>query len=505
MSQEAALGKVHEPGVLKPNAMGLPSAFAMSVAFVSPTIGIVFISALLASVAGASSPLAFILGTVAMACTAYALASFAGRIPSAGLLYSAPAQAFGPSTGMVVGVMLMVAYLLVSPLNTDLFGGFISPIIQHWTGLNIPWWVLLIFVNLLAAVLAYFSVHRSMQFDLALLTGEVLIVGTVLIAAIVHGGASGQLPKAFTPSLSPTGFGGVAQAFIFTVFAFFGWESSSTVAEEVHLPHKVIPFTLVGSVVLTGLFMTFGVYAVTVGYGGHHIASLVGASNPVETLASRLVSPWFVNLVDLAAISAITGVIIAIHNANFRLLYALGRDRALPRSLSKTHHKYQTPHVAIVAFTIFGIISGIFFGVLWGPINAFGYLGYFTGLFIAIVYFMADFAIIPFMWRKHRDEFSWFKHGFIPLLGGVVMVVALYKSIFPLPTGVEKAMPAIMVVIAVLAIILALVLRATNPRLIENIGQTIFVDAASARPEATLAEVEGKDPITTTNFELGAE
>ena len=40
-------------GELRRNAMGLPSAFAMSVAFISPTIGIVFISALLASVAGA--------------------------------------------------------------------------------------------------------------------------------------------------------------------------------------------------------------------------------------------------------------------------------------------------------------------------------------------------------------------------------------------------------------------------------------------------------------------
>ena len=72
-------------GELRRNAMGLPSAFAMSVAFISPTIGIVFISALLASVAGGAAPLAFIVGSLAMACTAYSLAQFAGRIPSAGV------------------------------------------------------------------------------------------------------------------------------------------------------------------------------------------------------------------------------------------------------------------------------------------------------------------------------------------------------------------------------------------------------------------------------------
>src|ERR1700677_2924086 len=80
-------------GELKRNAMGLPSAFAMSVAFISPTIGIVFISALLASVDGGAAPLAFIVGSLAMACTAYALDQFAGRIPSAGVLYSCVAKA----------------------------------------------------------------------------------------------------------------------------------------------------------------------------------------------------------------------------------------------------------------------------------------------------------------------------------------------------------------------------------------------------------------------------
>src|ERR1700733_16243347 len=72
--KEPALPKAGvDYGELKRNAMGLPSAFAMSVAFISPTIGIVFISALLASVAGGAAPLAFIVGSLAMACTAYAL------------------------------------------------------------------------------------------------------------------------------------------------------------------------------------------------------------------------------------------------------------------------------------------------------------------------------------------------------------------------------------------------------------------------------------------------
>jgi len=41
---------------LRRNALGLPSAMAMSLAFISPTIGVIFISSLIAGKAGLSSP-----------------------------------------------------------------------------------------------------------------------------------------------------------------------------------------------------------------------------------------------------------------------------------------------------------------------------------------------------------------------------------------------------------------------------------------------------------------
>jgi amino acid transporter len=424
-------------GELRRNAMGLPSAFAMSVAFLSPTIGIVFISALLASVAGAASPLALIFGSLAMACTAYSLAQFAGRIPSAGVLYSCVAKTFGVSAGFVMGVVLMAAYLVVSPLNTDLFGGFVSPILQNWTGVDIPWWVLLIFINIVAALLAWYSIHRSMQFDLALLLGEILIVGTLLIVALVHAGTSGQLPRAFSPSSSPTGFHGLSLAFVFTVFAFFGWESSTTIAEELHLPRRVVPIALIGSVLLAGAWFVFGTYAVTVGYGHSQIAALAGSSNPVNTLAQRLIGGWYVTLTDLAAISALVGVIIAIHNANFRLLYSMGR-----------------------------------------------------------VYFMADIGIIFYMWRKERSEFSWLKHGVIPTVGGIVMLFAFYKTVVPLPSGVEKPMPFIFVGIVVVATVAAYLIKRRDPERLSLVGQVVFVESEKAGPEALVHEATGDDPIT---------
>src|SRR5512132_739051 len=95
---------------LKRNAIGLPSAMAMSLAFISPTIGVIFISALIANQAGASAPFAFIVGTVGVLLMANTLAEFTKRVPSAGTFYSFAGRAGGRYLGFVVGWLLFLTY-----------------------------------------------------------------------------------------------------------------------------------------------------------------------------------------------------------------------------------------------------------------------------------------------------------------------------------------------------------------------------------------------------------
>ena len=70
----------HSTNELKRNALGLPSTMAMSLAFISPTIGVLFISALIAGKAGVASPFTFILGTLGIALMASTLAQFTRRV-----------------------------------------------------------------------------------------------------------------------------------------------------------------------------------------------------------------------------------------------------------------------------------------------------------------------------------------------------------------------------------------------------------------------------------------
>jgi len=469
---------------LKRNVLGLPSAMAISLAFISPTIGVIFISALIAGKAGLSSPFVFIIGTLGIALMASTLAQFTRRITSAGTFYKFICQSFGTATAFVAGMVLLLAYTLQSPLNINLFGGFVSQALATDFGIHIAWWVLMTFIVIAVGALSWYSVHTSMRFDLAFVIAEVTIAGILLLLIIFKGGDSGQVPSSFLPTHSPSGFGGLGEAFVFIVLAFFGFESCTTVAEETRNPRRNLPIALIGSVVLTGLWFTFALYAIIVGYGAAHVPRIASATAPLHDLAVRYIGGWYGDIIDLAAVSAIIAVLLAIHTANFRVIYALGRDRALPRALGRTHVKYKTPYVAIIAYSIFALVIGLAAGNVWGPIPAFGDLGYLSSLAILPVYIGANVALPFFIYRRYRDEFSVIVHVVFPVLSSAIFLVAIYLSVHPYPTTAPTdTFPWLLVGFIIAAIIAAWVLRRRSSPVLERLGSVLFMEA-QATPEA---------------------
>jgi len=469
---------------LRRNALGLPSAMAMSLAFISPTIGVIFISSLIAGKAGLSSPFVFIIGTLGIALMASTLAQFTRRITSAGTFYKFICQSFGNSTAFVAGMVLLLAYTLQSPLNINLFGGFVSQTLSSDFGIHISWWILMIFIVVAVGALAWYSVHTSMRFDLAFVIAEVSVAAILLLLIIFRGGDHGQAPSSFLPTHSPSGFGGLGSAFVFIVLAFFGFESSTTVAEETRNPRRNLPIALIGSVVLTGLWFSFAMYAIIVGYGPSHVGQISSATAPLHDLASRYIGGWYANLVDLAAISAIIAVLLAIHTANFRVLYALGRDRVLPEALGRTHPRHQTPHIAIIVYSVFALVIGLWAGAAWGPLPAFGDLGYLSSLAILPVYIGANIALPFFIYRRYRSEFSVVLHVVFPVLSSIIFLLAIWLSIHPYPaTAPTNVFPILLVAFMVAAIITAAVLRRRRSPMLDKLGTVLFMEA-QAMPEA---------------------
>jgi amino acid transporter len=474
---------------LKRNVIGLPSAMAMSLAFISPTIGVIFISALIVNQAGASAPFAFIVGTIGVLLMANTLAEFTKRVPSAGTFYTFAGQAGGRYVGFIVGWLLFLAYAFQSPINTNLFGFFVPQVLKRDFGIDLTgyWWVFALAIIVFVAWLGYTSIKYSLRLDIIFVAFEVLVMAGLLIYIVLQGGAEGQSPQSFTPSLAPgpaasSPLSGVWLAFIFILFAFFGFESSTTVAEECENPRRNIPIALLGSVGLTGLWFIFALYAVVVGFGPSHMDALASDPVPLDTLARTYLGDYYAVFIDIAALMANVAVLIAIHNANFRIFYAMGREGVLPRWLGKTHRVHMTPYTAIIGFSIFAGVLTLVTGLLWGPQAAFGNNGFLSSMGILPIFVVTNLLLIYFMWTKYRGEFSWWRHGLLPVLGAVTFIAAFWFSVVPLPAAPLSYFPFLIAGWVVIGLVVMLYIRARDPRRLDVIGETMFIDEIDAPP-----------------------
>ena len=80
--------------------------------------------------------------------------------------------------------------------------------------------------------------------------------------------------------------------------------------------------------------------------GRHGIPGFTEQGSPLGYLTSRYWSPSALWVMDLVVVLTGLGFVIAVFNAAIRVLFAMGREQALPGSLARLSSR-QTPVVAI--------------------------------------------------------------------------------------------------------------------------------------------------------------
>src|SRR4029078_1338363 len=118
------------------------------------------------------------------------------------------------------------------------------------------------------------------------------------------------------------------------------------VGEEPTTAGRSVPVSIVGVVVVTGIFYLLVVCAEAFALGRHGIAGLVGQASPPGYLTSRFWSPSVLWGIDLVIVLAGLSFVVASVNAAIRVMYTMGREQALPGSLGRLSHR-RTPGGAI--------------------------------------------------------------------------------------------------------------------------------------------------------------
>jgi len=93
----------------------------------------------------------------------------------------------------------------------------------------------------------------------------------------------------------------------------------------------------------------------------------------------------------------------------------------------------QSPHVACLVAGGLALVASIGFGEKYGPEAFASWLSYFATLFFIAAYLLISGGLIRFVWRDYRSEFSWLRHGGLPVISIAAMVWVLWGNIHPYP------------------------------------------------------------------------
>jgi amino acid transporter len=411
-------------------AIGLREVLFQSVTSMAPAGAVALSIAAGATYAGGALPLAVLLALIACLLVATSIGQLAKHLPSAGSIYTYPAEAIHPALGFLVGWGYALVEALLGPITMVLFGYLFGSIAHSEWGwpFTATWVIFMIIGAILVAALNYRGIQVSARAGTLLGLFEILVFVALAIWLIVKAGNRNTL-DVFTLHFATIkgyhGFSGIAAGSIYTILAFIGFEASAPLAEEAKDPKRTIQIAVVASCLVIGLFYVFTTYAGDVFTGPDKFVSFgsLGGGSPWIQLGR---DAWGLGWV--IAFLAIVNSTFANGNAGTlattRTWYAMARIGLLPSPLARLHPKWNSPSVGVVVQLVLTLAIGLPIGLHFGPTTAFVFLAtILTGIMIAI-YMVFNLSCLLYYLRRRRQEFNVGLHAVIPVLGIAAFIPA---------------------------------------------------------------------------------
>jgi APA family basic amino acid/polyamine antiporter len=337
--------------------------------------GIFVVTGLVAhNLTGPALILSFVVSGLACVFAALCYAEFASMAPVAGSAYTYAYATLGELFAWIIGWDLVLEYTVASASVANSwskhFQEFLKSLNLHvpaalanapfdfgsghtLTGSIVDLPAILIVAVLTALLVA--GIRESAGFNAVMVILKVCVV--LLVIAV---GAFFVDRHNWTP-FAPFGYGGIGffghtigggeqkgmlagAALVF--FAYIGFDSVSTHAEEARNPQRDVPIGIIASLAIcTVLYVA--VTAVLTGMVPYdHININAGVAGAFEQVGLR----WAHLIISLGAIAGLTSVILVLMLSQPRVLLAMARDGLLPASFfGAVHEKFRTPWKCTIA------------------------------------------------------------------------------------------------------------------------------------------------------------
>jgi APA family basic amino acid/polyamine antiporter len=320
-----------------------------------------------ASAAGPAVILSFVVAALVCLLAAFSFAELSSTIPAAGSVYTFSYVAMGEIWAWVVGWALILELLVAAALVARVWASYVVATVDGFDVSPPAWllehsqvdqganWVAFGAVVVLTALVVT-GTKLSARVLAVVVAAKVAVIVFVIAVGARYLDADNYQP--FVPEHQATGAGsgetvlevalgsagsygflGIFSAAAVIAFAYIGFDLIATAAEDAHEPRRSIPRSIFVSLgIVTVLYV--GMAAVLVGIRPY---TELGTSAPVSDALAAAGADWAVDIVNVGAVLALTTVIIVVLIAQSRVLFAMGRDGLLPKSLGRVSPAFAAP------------------------------------------------------------------------------------------------------------------------------------------------------------------
>jgi basic amino acid/polyamine antiporter, APA family len=343
--------------------------------------------------AGAATMLSFVVAGSACAFAALCYAEFASMVPVAGSAYTYAYATLGELFAWIIGWDLLLEYgvgaasvahgwshyfidfiglmgiklpaaLANAPFDFNpATGAFVT------TGAIVDMPALVISI-LLTAVLVV-GIRESATFNFIMVLAKLAVVFLIIVVGVIY-----VDPRNWQP-FAPYGYSGIS-FFGYTIlgqhgpageplgmmagaaivfYAYIGFDSVSTHAEEARNPSRDVPIGIIGSLTLCTV-LYIAVAAVLTGMVPYQ---QIDIDAPLAKAFSQVGLPWTHFFISLGALAGITSVLMVLMLSQPRIMLAMARDGLLPTGFfGSVHPRFRTPWKAtIVTGSVVGLMGAL--------------------------------------------------------------------------------------------------------------------------------------------------
>jgi amino acid transporter len=332
--------------------IGIP---ALTANIISSTIGagIFVIPATIATGLGPAAPLAFVCCAIAMVLFVTCFAIAGSRVSLTGGLYAYVEVAFGRYVGFLAGMLYFLTALGAVAGVVNVLANSIALVIPFLGGPVMRIVVMLAVYGSL--VLINIRGVREGAGAVTIITFAKILPLLLFIGAGIFFIHAPNLTLSGWPSSKSLG-----DAVVLLMFAFVGIEVALIPSGEVKNPARTVPRSAYLALVVTTIIYVL-IQIVAQGTLGADLANYKDA--PLAESAAKFLGNFGRTVLLAGATISAFGFVTSDILSSPRMIFAFGRDGALPAFFAHVHSRYRSPDVAIITYALLAFalsISGSF-------------------------------------------------------------------------------------------------------------------------------------------------